>query len=712
MAIKLWEREKKEYTQSRYIKQGDIFSFFYENQYFFFGRVLAAKPKEYCIAELFDYCSEKPEIDEQTILNAKRMMPPFNIDTKYTFQDKLMKWDWRIIGHQEGFVAPDQDELFFAYKDAQIGWTKVDLNGNSFKISDEDESKYIHVHFHDPQKKVIQEAILQKLRNETPKVDPVATNEEELYKYADLLFDSKKYAEVIDAVSAFPEDKLTRRLAGLLACAFNSSGKYDEAKACLDKHKALFSEDMYNWYYFYGFALLRNKEYEKLPPVIESGLEECEKAYAAGKLSHNEYGAEKGHFNFFRYRREEALKEQETSQFINGFVIRDGKLIRYEGDTNVEEIVIPDGVKEVSMSQFDKCKNIKSFVFPEGVEFLRPFNGGYNVEKFVFPSTLKSIWQGSLETTKWYQEQPKGQIICGKVLYRYTGDEEEVIVEDGVETIGSFAFSGHKNLRKVALPDSVNSIDPGAFLDCTNLSELVLPKNMDIVYSRAFVNCVSLEKITLPDGMTMLGDHAFAGCENLREVILPDSIVQLYGGVFEGCKNLEKVHLPAMAEGLDYGVEHWIPRVDGKLFKGCEKLKEVTIPKSIQKFMEETFAGCTSIQKIVFENPETMLGQDTFGRKAKYPDVLYATTPELPLHLSDGDIKQYIDLDRLPDEVKAELFIKRQSKSLAKFWDESITKDNAKAIGRMIAELKATKLPAKEKKNAELFFTKYGNLLN
>ena len=27
-------------------------------------------------------------------------------------------------------------------------------------------------------------------------------------------------------------------------------------------------------------------------------------------------------------------------------------------------------------------------------------------------------------------------------------------------------------------------------------------------------------------------------------------------------------------------------------------------------------------------------------------------------------------------------------------------------------ELKATKLPAKEKKNAELFFTKYGNLLN
>ena len=127
--------------------------------------------------------------------------------------------------------------------------------------------------------------------------------------------------------------------------------------------------------------------------------------------------------------------------------------------------------------------------------------------------------------------------------------------------------------------------------------------------------------------------------------------------------------------------------------------------------MEETFAGCTSIQKIVFENPETMLGKDTFGRKAKYPDILYETSPELPLHLSDGDIKQYIDLDRLPDEVKAKLFIKRQGKSLAKFWETGITKDNVKAIAKKIEELKATKLPAKEKKNAEMFFKQYGNWL-
>lgn len=61
MAIKLWTRETKEYTQSRFIKQGDIFSFYYENQYYFFGRIMVVKPKEYCIAELFDYYSENSD---------------------------------------------------------------------------------------------------------------------------------------------------------------------------------------------------------------------------------------------------------------------------------------------------------------------------------------------------------------------------------------------------------------------------------------------------------------------------------------------------------------------------------------------------------------------------------------------------------------------------------------------------------------------------
>ena len=62
-------------------------------------------------------------------------------------------------------------------------------------------------------------------------------------------------------------------------------------------------------------------------------------------------------------------------------------------------------------------------------------------------------------------------------------------------------------------------------------------------------------------------------------------------------------------------------------------------------------------------------------------------------------------------DLKAKLFIKRQSKSLDPFWEKSINKDNAKAVGEKIKELKETKLSAKEKKNADMFFEKFGGLI-
>ena len=649
MAMKLWGYEKKSSTLTRYLKQGDIFCFVYNKQECFFGRILAVDPKKYCIVEVFDHTSDKPEIDEKTILEAERLLPPFNVDSKYVFQDKLMSWDWRIIGHQDGFVAPDQDNLFMLENDDEQGLMRVDLQGNAEIIPEEDRSKYISVNFHDPRKKMLEDVIIQKRLKERPKPDSASASEEEVYQYANPLFDARKYAEVVDVILSFPKEKMTQRMAGLLIAALNNTDREDEAIQYLDQYKALFSEDMYFWYYLYGYAILKKKEYDELLKIIEIGLDECEKAYAAGKVDFTEYARQKGRFNYFASLRKEALEEQKKNyKIINGFVIDGDELIRYEGDPNISEVVIPDGVRAASLSFLSKNINIKSLVFPEGLETIGQFSGCINLEKIVFPSTLHGVPYGSLEDTKWYKAQPKGQIRCGRSLYKYTGEEEEVIIEDGVESIENKAFMDNKKIRKVTIPESVKVISPDTFKNCTNLSEVILPKNLDFISSYAFQNCVSLEKIALPDGMTKIANDVFSGCVNLRELIFPDTIEKIYGGgIFDGCKNLEKVHLPAKAEGHTY-IEGWEPRVEGYLFRGCEKLKEVTIPKGITKIMQETFNGCTSIEKIVVENPDLMFGKDTFGKKAKYPEMLYKTSPELPLHLTDGDIKQYIDLDRLP----------------------------------------------------------------
>ena len=716
MAIKLWNWEKKPSTSPGRLKRGDIFCFEYDKTTYCFGRIIELKLKQYCIVEFFDYISDKPEINEEIILEAERMIPLMNVNCDSLFYSKMYGIDARIIGHQDDYTAADYDEIFIL-NSVIGGWAKEDLHGNITPIPDEERSKYISYNWKSSKyvKEDLTEAVLQKKYNSSVSSKDYPTDPEEMYRLVDTLSDGRKYDEVIEALSSFPEEKMNCSLLGILFASYNNSGRFDEALDSFEKFKSFYEGKMRLWYYYAAYAQIGKKEYNDALKSIEAGFEECEREREAGTVEMKDYNRDIGDFKDLRYRCQKALDEKEKFNRIGGFVIEKDVLVRYEDDKVTTDIVIPDGIREIEPDAFANCKTLKSVVIPEGVEkiWTDAFEGCVNLKNITFPNSLKQINQNPrcLEDTKWYKEYPKGQVIAGKYLYKYTDDEEEVVIEEGVEIIGQKAFLRNQTIRKVIIPSSVKEMHACIFMDCTNLEKVEMANGIESISSYAFGNCVNLEEINLPSSVVKLSNDVFAGCKNLKTVNLPDSLKELDGGAFLGCKSLEILHLPENVEGITDSRIGWNHQIGGALFKDCEKLREVSFPKGIKKILEETFAGCTSIQRIIVENPDMMFGKDTFGKKAKYPEALYETSPELPLHLSDGDIKQYIDLDKLSNEIKAKMFIKRQSKSLDSFWEKSINKGNAKAIGEKINELKATKLSAKEKKNADTFFEKYGGLI-
>ena len=84
----------------------------------------------------------------------------------------------------------------------------------------------------------------------------------------------------------------------------------------------------------------------------------------------------------------------------------------------------------------------------------------------------------------------------------------KVVIEDGVTSIGDFAFAFDISLADVTIPGSVTSIGNRAFMG-TPLSSVVIPEGVKTIGENAFWRCTSLQTITVPASATKFGDHAF-----------------------------------------------------------------------------------------------------------------------------------------------------------------------------------------------------------
>ena len=90
----------------------------------------------------------------------------------------------------------------------------------------------------------------------------------------------------------------------------------------------------------------------------------------------------------------------------------------------------------------------------------------------------------------------------------------EVIIKDGVTTIGAEAFYGCSSLASVTFPDGLQTIGERAFCDCSSLASVTFPDALQTIGKYAFHGCSSLASVTFGDGLQTFGDFAFQGCSS------------------------------------------------------------------------------------------------------------------------------------------------------------------------------------------------------
>jgi hypothetical protein len=95
----------------------------------------------------------------------------------------------------------------------------------------------------------------------------------------------------------------------------------------------------------------------------------------------------------------------------------------------------------------------------------------------------------------------------------------------------------------------VTEILESAFKDCTGLTSITLPDQVETIGTEAFSGCKNLGTVCFGSGLTRIYDYAFAACDGLTAVILPDDIEYIGELAFANCSNLSSV---TIGKGIRY----------------------------------------------------------------------------------------------------------------------------------------------------------------
>ena len=179
-------------------------------------------------------------------------------------------------------------------------------------------------------------------------------------------------------------------------------------------------------------------------------------------------------------------------------------------------------------------------------------------------------------------------VIEDGVLTKYNGAGGDVIIPDGVTSIGSHAFYWCTSLTNVTIPGSVTSIGEYAFDDCFALTSVTIPGSVTTIGYAAFSSC-GLTSVTIPGSVTSIGDYAFAVCKSLTSVTIPGSITSISSYTFAGCSSLTDVTIPDS-----------VTTIGEAAFARCTSLTNVTIPDSVMTIGDSAFEGCDSLTSVTF----------------------------------------------------------------------------------------------------------------
>ncbi len=278
--------------------------------------------------------------------------------------------------------------------------------------------------------------------------------------------------------------------------------------------------------------------------------------------------------------------------------------------SDIETIIIENGVTKIGSSAFAECYYVTEIVIPASVTSIGEYAFCYcsNLEKITFEGDAPNISNDAFFGVTAKVSYPKDNSTWTAEMTQCYGGKLDWGIREG---------SCGKNAKWKLSEDGTLTISgTGAMADYNS-------EESPWYFARN-----NIQSIIIEAGITSIGDYAFAWTNNLSEITIPSSVTSIGKEAFFYCEGLLKV---TISDG--------VKNIEDEAFCGCYQLTEITIPSSVTSIGKRAFSGCHYMSQIIFEGNAPSIEEDAFGdvrAKVSYPKNDATWTRELMLNYGGG----------------------------------------------------------------------------
>lgn len=237
-------------------------------------------------------------------------------------------------------------------------------------------------------------------------------------------------------------------------------------------------------------------------------------------------------------------------------------------------------------------------------------------------------------------------------------DIKEIVIGDGVTSIGDCAFWGCSSLTSIEIPGGVTSIGMSVFDSCSSLTSIEIPVGVTSLKDFVFYGCSSLTSITIPEGLTSIGSSAFESCSSLTSIAILAGVTSIGESAFKDCIKLNTIYCyknstadkytdyPSIAKKVYLddatttafnfnsstgtitgysGSEKvvnipsniggiYVKAIGENAFKNNTDIETVIIPEGVSSIEDFAFYKCTGLKYVSIPESVTSVSEDGFYR--------------------------------------------------------------------------------------------------